>query len=293
MTTLVQAVINAAYLGSLYALYALGVVIIFGIMQLINFAHASLIMAGAYTMVLTGSWPLIPRLLLTVAVCVVLALVLELVAFRGLRGSSPATLLVSSFAVTILLGSLAEAIFGSLPKSTQVVPAFLESWSFGAVYLPKLNVITIVVAGLLMGALALFMSKTRIGLHMRAAAADFTTSRVLGVRANRVISMAFAISGVFAAAAAVLLLGASGSVTPTFGLDALLFGLIAAVLGGLSTLRGAALGGFVLGAASQVLQTVLPLDVRPYRDALLFAAVFVILVVRPQGLVSKSEGVRV
>lgn len=293
MTVLVQSVVNALNLGSLYALYALGVAMIFGILKLINFAHASLITAGGYAMIFTDGLPLVVRLAVTVVVCILLAVLLELVAFRGVRGAKPETLLVTSFAVSFLLASLAETVFGGLPRSTDVTPLLRESWTIGEVYIPKLNVVTILVVGLLIGGLSLFLTRTRAGLQMRASAEDFATARLLGVAANRVISVAFAISGVLAAAAAVLLLGASGSVTPNFGLNAVLFGLIAAVVGGLSSLRGAVLGGFALGVASQVLQTVLPVEIRPYRDALLFVGVFALLVVRPQGLVGSARGVRV
>lgn len=293
MSGIVQDAINALNVGSMYALYALGIAMVFGILRLINFAHYSLIMAGAYAMVQTAGLPLVVRVLVTVMVCTVLAVLLELIAFRAVRGASPATLLVTSFAVSFALASLAEAIFGSLPKSTTVHPWTRQSWSFGSVYVPRLNVITIVVTAALLVALSQFLGRTTIGLQMRAAAEDFDTSRLLGVRANRVISVAFAVSGVLAAAAAILLLGTTGSVTPTFGLNAVLFGLVAAVVGGLSSLKGAAVGGFTLGIIGQALQRYLPLDLRPYADALLFAAVFLLLVLRPQGLISRGAGVRV
>ena len=293
MSSVIQDIINALNVGSLYALYALGIAMVFGIMRLINFAHYSLIMCGAYAMVETGGLPLAVRIVITVVVCVTMAVLLELVAFRPVRGASPATLLVTSFAISFLLASLAETIFGSLPKSTSVHPWMRQSWKFGDVFVPRLNVITVVVTAVLLGSLSLFMAKTTLGLQMRAAAEDFNTSRLMGVRANRVISTAFAISGVLAAAVAILLLGTSGSVTPTFGLNAVLFGLIAAVVGGLDSLKGAVVGGFALGVAGQLLQRFLPLDLRVYGDAFLFAAVFILLVVRPQGIISSGAGVRV
>lgn len=293
MSSLIQSLVNALNLGGLYALYALGVALIFGILRLVNFAYSSLIMAGGYTLVFTDGLPLVLRLLVTVLVCVGLSVLLELVAFRGVRTAAPETMLVTSFAISMLLSSLAETLFGSLPRSTDLDPVFRESWTFGTVYLPKINVVTIVVVALLIGGLALFLTRTPAGLRMRASSEDFATARLMGVRADRVISVAFAISGILAAAAATLLLGANGSVTPTFGFNAVLFGLIAAVVGGLSSLPGAVLGGFVLGASSQLLQEILPVGLAPFRDAILFAAVFCLLVVRPQGLISAKQGMRV
>lgn len=293
MTSIIQDTVNALNLGSLYALYALGIAMVFGILRLINFAHYSLILAGGYTMVETGSLPLAVRVIITVAVCVLLATGLDLVAFRGARHASPSTLLITSFAVSFVLASLAETVFGSLSKSTTVHPALRNSFSIGDVVIPRINVVTLVVTASLLAALSLFLAKTTVGLQMRAAAEDFTTARLLGVRANRVISVAFAISGVLAAAVAILLLGTSGQVTPTFGLTAVLFGLIAAVAGGLNSLKGAVVGGFALGITSQLLHRFLPLELRPYRDGFLFVSVFILLVVRPQGIISKGAGVRV
>lgn len=293
MSTVVQDAVNALNLGSLYALYALGISMVFGILRLINFAHYSLIMAGGYAMVLTAGAPLLIRVAITVAVCVGLAVMLDVVAFRPVRGANPTTMLITSFAVSFVLASVAETLFGSLPRSTTVHRGLQSSFTFGDVYLPRINVVTLLVTASLLGALSLFLTRTTMGLQMRAAAEDFSTARLLGVRANRVISVAFAISGILAAAVAILLLGTSGQVTPLFGLTAVLFGLVAAVAGGLDNLKGAAVGGFALGIASQLLQRFLPLELRPYRDAFLFVGVFVFLVVRPQGMISRGAGVRV
>jgi branched-chain amino acid transport system permease protein len=293
MTAFIQAVVDALYLGSLYALYALGVAMIFGIMRLINFAHASLIAAGAYALATTTGLPLALRIVIALAVCIALALLLELVAFRGLRGADPATLLVTSFAVYVMLTALSEAIFGSLPMASPLNDWFQLSWVAGSLYLPTINGLTLIVTAVLLVGLSVFLAKTRWGVQMRAAAEDFTTARLMGVRASRVIMLAFAISGILAAAAAILLIGKLGTVTPTFGIIPVLFGLIAAVVGGLSSLRGAVLGGFVIGIASQVLQYLLPDDLRPFRDAFLFAAVFLLLVFRPQGLISAKQGERI
>ncbi|UUZ59047.1 branched-chain amino acid ABC transporter permease [Nocardioides sp. B-3] len=293
MNALIRALVDALYLGSLYALYALGVAMIFGIMRLINFAHASLIAAGAYAPAVTTGQPLALRIVFAVAVCVGLALLLELVAFRSLRGADPATLPVTSFAVYVTLTAVFEAVFGSLPTASPMNDWFQLSWVAGSLYLPTINGLTLVVVGVLLIGLSLFLAKTRWGLQMRAAAEDFSTARLLGVRANRVIMLAFAISGMLAAAAAILLVGKVGTVTPTFGIIPVLFGLIAAVVGGLSSLRGAVLGGFVIGITSQLLQYFLPEDLRPFRDAFLFATVFLIPVFRPQGLISPKQGVRV
>ena len=131
----------------------------------------------------------------------------------------------------------------------------------------------------------MFLTRTRIGVQMRAAAEDFRMARLLGVRANRVIATAFAISGLAAALAAFVLVAQTGTVSPTMGLSPVLVGFVAMVLGGMGSLRGAVLGGYVLGVVTVALQSYLPLEMRFYRDAFAYTVVILVLLVRPQGLV--------
>ena len=290
MRFLLQNFINALSYGSIYALYALGIALIFGIMQLINFAHGELIMVGAYSVVLLGSapWPLL--LLATVAIVVVFALVMERIAFRPVRGAKPGTLLITSFALSYLLQNVATVVFGALPKST----SFATSLSVGKVSFAKYDVLTVVVTFGLLVLLGGFLSRTRVGVEMRAAAEDFRMARVLGVKANVVIATAFAISGILAAAASVLLVIQTGSVTPTMGSTPVLVAFVATVLGGIGSLRGAVLGGYLLGFVTVALQAYLPLELRYYRDAFAYGAVIAMLLIRPQGLiVSKTVITRV
>jgi branched-chain amino acid transport system permease protein len=285
MTTVIQNIIDALALGSLYALFALGVALIFGIMRLVNFAHGELIMAGAYAVVLIGDVPLVVKVVATIVVAVVLALGMDRIAMRPVRDSDPTTLLITSFAVSYLLQNLAIVVFGSTAKSGQVSVALTKTFEVGSLSIQKLDIVTVVVTLLLLAGLALFLNRTPIGVQMRAAAENFKMARLLGVPANRVIAMAFGISGVLAGIAAILLVAQTGSVTPTMGLTPVLFAFMAAVLGGLGSLQGAVIGGFLLGGASVALQALLPLDVREYRDAFLFGAVLLVLVLRPQGLI--------
>ena len=294
MRFLLQNFINALSYGSIYALYALGIALIFGIMQLINFAHGELIMVGAYSVVLLGSapWPLL--LLATVAIVVVFALVMERIAFRPVRGAKPGTLLITSFALSYLLQNVATVVFGALPKSTSFATSLSESLSGGKVSFAKYDVLTVVVTFGLLVLLGGFLSRTRVGVEMRAAAEDFRMARVLGVKANVVIATAFAISGILAAAASVLLVIQTGSVTPTMGSTPVLVAFVATVLGGIGSLRGAVLGGYLLGFVTVALQAYLPLELRYYRDAFAYGAVIAMLLIRPQGLiVSKTVITRV
>jgi branched-chain amino acid transport system permease protein len=285
MTNVIQNVIDALALGSLYALFALGVALIFGIMRLVNFAHGELIMVGAYAVVLVSDAPFVVKVGLALVVSVVVALLMERTAIRPVRDADPTTLLITSFAVSYLLQNLAILILGSTPKSGQVSATLSESFNIGSVSVSKLDVATVVVTLVLLVSLALFLNRTAIGVQMRASAENFRMARLLGVRADRVIATAFGISGLLAGIASVFLVAQTGTVTPTLGLSPVLFAFMATVLGGLGSLSGAVLGGFLLGGASVALQATLLLEIREYRDALLFGAVLLVLVLRPQGLV--------
>jgi branched-chain amino acid transport system permease protein len=285
MTTVIQNIIDALALGSLYALFALGVALIFGIMRLVNFAHGELIMVAAYTLVLVGDVPFVVKIGASILVAIVIALIMERVAMRPVRDSNPTTLLITSFAVSYLLQNLAILILGSTPRSGQVSGALSKSFQIGDLSISKLNVVTIVVTLALLGGLGLFLNRTAMGVQMRAAAENFRMARLLGVPANRVIATAFGISGLLAAIAAIFLVAQTGTVSPVVGLSPVLFAFMATVLGGLGSLYGAVVGGFLLGAASVALQALLPVEISGYRDAFLFGAVLLVLVLRPQGLI--------
>ena len=280
----VQLIVDSLTAGSFYALFALGIALIFGIMQLVNFAHGELIMVGAYAVYLTQGWSLPLMLLVSVGTVVVLALLMERVAFRPVRGANPATLLITSFAVSFLLQNLAQMVFTTLPKSADVAPVFRRSFTVGGLTVGWLSVVTIVTTAVLLAALALFLRRTATGVQMRAAAEDFGMARLCGVRSNRVIATAFGIGGLLAGVGALLLVGQSGSVSITMGLAPVLFGFTAAAIGGLGSLPGAVVGGYLLGAGSTVLQQVLPYGLAGYRDAFLFLGVFGLMCLRPGGL---------
>jgi branched-chain amino acid transport system permease protein len=285
MTIIVQHIIDALTLGSIYALLGLGIALVFGIMRLINFAHGELIMVSAYLLVLVGDppWPVL--ILLALAVPVIFGLLMERIAFRPVRGASEATLLVTSFAVSFLLQNLALLIFGATPRTHQISTVLGESFTVAGLTVPKLSVVTIVATMVLLGGLSVFFARSRLGIQMRAAAEDFTMARILGVRANVVIASAFGISGALAGVAALLLVAQSGTATPTMGVSVILIAFVGTVLGGMGSLPGAVLGGFLLAAMSVALDAYLPGGLRVYRDAFAFGAVILVLLYRPQGLI--------
>jgi branched-chain amino acid transport system permease protein len=281
----VQVLVDAVSVGGLYALTALGIGLIFGVMRLINFAHAQLITIAAYAVLLLfaqSAWLAVAG---AVAGAVLLALLIERTAFRPLRGADPATLLIASFAVSFFIEKTMIMLVGSRPKGVDFMPALARQVEFAGVRLQLLQLVTIVVSVVLLVATTWFLKTTRLGLEMRAAAENFRMAEVLGIRANRVIATAFAISGLLAAVVACLFVAQTGLVQPRMGLQLVIIAFVGTVIGGLGSLPGAALGGFLVGAATILLQALLPPDLRVFREAFLFLAVAIVLVVRPQGLI--------
>lgn len=280
----VEYVIDGASLGSLYALFALGIGLLFGMMRLINFAHGELLMIGAYGLLFITSPPWPVRIAAVLALTVFAALVMERVAFRPARGADPDTLLVTSFAVSFLLQNLAILIFGGLPRSVALWPFLSRSQHVGSYDIPNIDLVTVGVTAVLLAGFGAFVARTRIGIQMRAAAENFTMARLVGVRADTVIATAFGLSGLLAGVAAIVLVEQTGIIEPTIGVSPVLAAFVATILGGLGSLSGAVIGGYFVGAITVALQATLPLAFRSYRDAFVFGAVLLVLVVRPQGL---------
>ena len=284
MTSIVQALFDTVSFGSLFALTALGIALIFGVMRMINFAHGELIMLGAYTLLLVTSAPLPLLFLIAIAAAVVAAVGMERIAFRPVRRADPSTLLVTSFAVSFLVQNLLMLTVGGRSKSLDIGGDVSRPIMLGAAEIPLLDIVTIGISVLVVAALWLFLSKTMIGIQMRAAADDFVMARLAGIRANRVIASAFALSGVLAGVVSVLYCARTGVLTPQLGMTPVLIGFVAAVLGGVGSLVGAMAGGFLMGALTVSMQILLPGSIRSYRDAFVFVLVIIVLLIRPQGL---------
>ena len=205
--------------------------------------------------------------------------------FRPLATADPATLLISSFAVSFFLEKTLILFVGSRPKGIDFLPQLGQQIDVFGIRLQSLQLVTILVSALLLGGLTWFLKATRFGLQMRAAAEDFRMARVLGVRANRVIAVAFALSGVLAAAVSCLVVAQTGTVQPRMGLQLVIIAFVGTVIGGLGSLPGAALGGFLVGVATILLQALLPQELRVFREAFVFAAVTLMLLFGPQGLI--------
>lgn len=283
---MIQAILDAVSLGGVYALAALGLGLVFGVMRLVNFAHAELITVASYTLVMTHQFPLLVSIIFSVVVASLMALIMELVAYRRLRGSNPATMLIVSFGVSVLLQKVYELVFGALPRSASVATWMTGAFTVGGVSITTASVVTIVLAVVILLAMGYLVERTKLGLQLRAAASDFQTARLLGVRSNRLIASAFVISGALAAVVAFVNVVGNPQVDPRFGLDITILALVGIVIGGMNSLRGSALGGFIVGAVLSLLNVILG-NGRVYAYSWMFVIVIVILLVRPGGILSK------
>jgi branched-chain amino acid transport system permease protein len=288
MDTVLRYAIDAISLGAMDALIALGIGLVFGLMRLVNFAYGDLVTSGAYALYVLSGVALGIALPVMLLVVIILALLQERIAFRPLRDADPMTLLVTSFSLSYLLQNLDTMIFNSRTKGIALPTFFSDQFTVAGLAIPNLDLFTIGVTAALLLGLRFFLAKTTLGLQILAAASDFSMARMLGVRANRVIAVAFGISGLLAGVVAFVLVAQLGDVTPTLGIYPVLIGFAAVIIGGMGSLVGAALGGFILGALTIALQATLPLSLRPFRDAFLFAIVILFLLLRPQGLVASS-----
>lgn len=289
MTEILQYVVNGISLGSLYALFGCGLALVLGTARIANFAYGALITIGGYVLLLVNAapWPLV--VLAVIVAVAVLSLLLDQVTFRPLREADPTTLLVVSFAATIIIQNVVLAIAGARSKGVDFGLTLLGSVDLAGISILKLDLVIVAVTALLLLGLAAFLRRTMTGVELRAAAQDFTMARLLGVRANRVIASAFAISGAIAGVAAVLLTVRSGAVRPDLGVEPVLVAFIAIVIGGMGNLVGAVVGGFVIGCLSVALGVALPDSLAVYRDAFLFSLIIVMLLFRPQGILGERE----
>src|SRR6266403_4445021 len=294
MTALLQIAFDALSLGSLYAICALGIALIFGVMRLVNFAQGDYIAfcvfallwpsIDATAIVFLGNLPwfvLVPVVLMFGAGISVAS---EILVFRRFRNANPATMMIASFAVGFVIQHVLLLLFSSRPKSINLWPALGLPVEILGARIPLLQLITIIITVAILIALTAFLRRTRYGLEMRAAAENFTMARMLGVRANGVILLAFAISGMLAAAIGLILATISGTADIGMGANVMLIAFIATVIGGLGSVPGAVAAAFLIGGASVVFQATLPHDARVFRDAFVYGAVIAVLLVRPQGL---------
>ena len=281
--------LNGISLGSVYAIIALGYSMVYGIAKMLNFAHGDVIMIGAYmSFCAIQYWSLPPVLaiLLAIVVCTMLGILIERMAYKPLRQATSLSVLITAIGVSWLLQNIALLIWGANPKSYQSLVSFGSLTLFdGQLHITSETFITIAANIIIMIALTLFTNKTKMGKAMRAVSEDKGAAELMGINVNATISMTFAIGSGLAAIAGVLLCSAYPVLMPTTGSMPGIKAFTAAVFGGIGSIPGALIGGILLGLIEILGKAYVSTELG---DALVFAVLIIVLLVKPTGLLGKK-----
>lgn len=286
----VSYLINGISLGSVYAIIALGYTMVYGIAKMLNFAHGDVIMIGAYAVLtlLTGAGvPPVLAVLIGMAICTTLGILIEKVAYKPLRNaSSSLAVLITAIGVSYLLQNTALLIFGADTKSfVNIITVPAVTLAQGELTITGTTIVTIIACIIIMCALMLFVNKTKPGRAMKAVSEDRGAAQLMGVNVNATISLTFAIGSGLAAVAGVLLCSAYPSLTPYTGAMPGIKAFVAAVFGGIGSIPGAMVGGILLGIIEILGKAYISSQVA---DAIVFAVLIVVLLVKPTGLFGKN-----
>jgi len=284
---LVAQLINGIALGSTYALIALGYTMVYGIIRLINFAHGDIYMLGAYfgwLAVTKLGLSLLPALLFAMVCAALVGVLLERVAYRPLRQSSRIAVLITAIGASLFLESLAQLVFGADYRSYPVNTIPIRIFRLGSIIITNRQIIIFSTAIVLMIILQIIVNYSKLGKAMRAVSMDKEAAQLMGINVDRIIAFTFAIGSALAAAAGILVGILYNSINPYMGTLPGLKAFVAAVLGGIGIVPGAVLGGFLMGIAENL---VVAIGFSTYRDAVAFAILILILLVKPEGLLGK------
>jgi len=287
-----QQLINGLALGSVYALLALGYTMVYGIIQLINFAHGEIYMIGAFAGFYSASTlklPLIPTLLVAMAVSALAGIIIEKVAYKPLRNSPRIALLITAIGVSLFLQNAMRLLVGSNPKP---FPDLINAGSIniGSIQIEVKTILMFGVSGLLVILLQFIVYKTKVGKAMRASSQDMEAASLMGINVDNTISLTFAIGSALAGIAGVLVAISYPSITPYMGAMPGLKAFVAAVLGGIGSIPGALVGGIAIGLLETFSKAYISTN---FSDAIVFAILIVILLIKPAGLLGKKISVKV
>lgn len=291
-----QQLINGLSLGSIYALIALGYTMVYGIVKLINFAHGDVLMLGAYSgyfvLLRFGTTPLGMALafLFAMLVCALVSVVIERFAYRPLRQAPRLNSLITAIAISLILQNGVRVLPFIGPNPRQYPTMETVNLALGAVSISNIQLVVIVLSAILMIVLNYIISYTKTGKAMRAVSFDLQAASLMGISVNRTITFTFALGAVLAAAGGVLYATAYPQIDPTMGTMPGLKAFVAAVLGGIGSVPGAMLGGYILGVAETLTKGFLSSQ---FADAISFSILIVILLVKPTGIMGEKVRVKV
>ena len=282
LTTFLQHCLTGISLGGAYALIAIGYTMVYGILRLINFAHGDIFMMAGYFMVFAVAsmpWPI--AMVVVILGTIILGVALERAAYKPLRSSPRMSIMISAIGASYLLQNLATYLFSALPRAYPEIPMLKKIFQIGEVSASLVTFITPVLTILLVIVLMNIINHTKIGMAMRAVSKDFETSQLMGIKINNVISMSFVIGSALAAIGSILYFTDRMSVTPFSGALPSLKCFVAAVLGGIGSIPGAVVGGFLIGICETFL---VALGYSTFSDAFTFLLLIIMLLFRPTGL---------
>jgi len=289
---LLPQLVNGLTLGVIYALIAVGYTMVYGVIELINFAHGEVYMLGAFfcvTFITAFGMPFYFAIIAAMVCCALLGMLLDLIAYRPLRKAPRLAALITAIGMSIFLQNLAMVIWGSrpLPFAQSAVPAYLNETAvaFSGVFLTWLQVFIFAVTTTMMLGLMLIITKTRIGTAMRALAQNKTAAALMGINVNFVIAFTFALGSSMGAVAGILVSVYYNTLYPTMGYVAGVKAFAAAVLGGIGSVPGAMLGGLVLGVAEALGAGYVS---SLYRDGVAYAVMIAVIIFRPSGLLGRA-----
>ncbi|MEG0179981.1 MAG: branched-chain amino acid ABC transporter permease [Oscillospiraceae bacterium] len=285
----ISQIINGLGLGSIYALVALGYSMVYGIVQLINFAHGDIIMVGSYAtyvVFIMMGLPLWLAMILSILFCAIMGIFIEKVAYQRLldKGAPRISLLITAIGVSIFLQNLSQLIFSSSGKAIpNVIPSFPVL--LGSLQVSSVTIITIIVSVVLMITLQILVKKTKMGKAMRATSEDSGAAQLMGINPKNTIAFTFGIGSALAAVGAILYCGAYAQITPYMGSMLGLKAFVAAVLGGIGSIPGAMIGGYLIAIAESLTKA---LGGSQITDAVVFGILIIVLLVKPTGLLGKN-----
>lgn len=290
MEQVLQQIINGLSLGSIYALIALGYTMVYGIIQLINFAHGDVYMVGAYVgyaCMTHFHLGFFTSLIVAMAACALLGVIIERVAYKPLRNSTRIAVLITAIGVSLLLEYTMMYFAGAAVRSYPALPEFMsQQFRFGGVVVTSLQLIIIGISVALMIALQFIVKRTKLGKAMRAVSQDRDAAQLMGISVDNTISFTFALGSALAGAAGVLVGVYYNSINPLMGILPGLKAFVAAVFGGIGLIPGALIGGYLIGTTETIVSG---LGFSTYRDAVVFAILIIVLIVKPSGLLGKNE----
>ena len=282
----VEQMINGLILGSMYSLVAIGFTMIYSILRLINFAHGDILMIGSFV-TLGLPWPVLAVLVLVAGALIGIGV--ERVAFRPIREAPQVTGFIASLALSVLLQNLGVMLFTAQPRNFFFPEYMQKIIALGEMSIRVLDLVIVSSSIFLIAVLLVVVKKTRLGIAIRATAENLQVSRLMGIRVNKIIMYTFAIGSGLAAYAGMLWGGKFGQINPLMGFVPGLKAFVAAVIGGVGSLLGGVIGGYILGFGEVLFVGLLPSEASGYRDAFVFGLLIIILLVLPQGLFGKSE----